>query len=62
MGTNCAPLAADWFPFCYERDFMKPLSRENQADIIEAFNSSSRYLDDLLSIDNIYFNQMVDHI
>ena len=34
MGTNCAPLVADLFLFCYERDFT--LSRENQADIIEA--------------------------
>ena len=50
------------FFFCYERDFMKSLSRENQADIIEAFNSTSRYLDDLLDIDNIYFDQMVDRI
>ena len=32
--------------FCYERDFMKSLSRENQADIIEAFISTFRYLDD----------------
>ena len=39
MGTNCAPLVADLFLFCYERDFMKSLSRENQGDIIEAFNS-----------------------
>ena len=53
---------ADLFLFCYERDFMKSLSRENQVDIIEAFNSSSRYLDDLLNIDNIYFDQMVDRI
>ena len=60
MGTNCAPFAADLFLFCYERDFMKSLSRENQADIIEAFNS--RYLDDLLNIDNIHFDQMVDCI
>ena len=50
------------FPFCYERDFMKSLSRKNQADIIGAFNSTSRYLDDLLNIDNIYFDQMVDRI
>ena len=62
MGTNCAPLVADLFRFCYERDFMKSLSRENQADIIEAFNSTSRYLDDLLNIENIYFDQMVDRI
>ena len=41
---------------------MKFLSRENQADIIEAFNSTSRYLDALLNIDNIYFDQMVDRI
>ena len=41
---------------------MKSLSRENQADIIEAFNSISRYLDDLLNIENIYFDQMVDRI
>ena len=41
---------------------IKSLSRENQADIIEAFNSTSRYLDDLLNIDNIYFDQMVDWI
>ena len=41
---------------------MKSLLRENQADIIEAFNSTSRYLDDLLNIDNIYFDKMVDCI
>ena len=57
MKTNCAPLVADLFLFfCYERDFMKSLSRENQADFIEAFNSTSRYLDDLLIIDNIYYD------
>ena len=55
MGTNCAPLVADLFLFCYERDFMKDLSSDNQADVIEAFNSTSRYLDDLLNIDNPYF-------
>ena len=46
MGTNCAPLVADLFLFCYERDFMKSLSSENQADIIEAFNSTLRYHDE----------------
>ena len=52
MGTNCAPLVADLFLFCYEGDFMLSLSDNNQADIIDAFNSTSRYLDDLLNIDN----------
>ena len=62
MGTNCAPLVADLFLFCYERDFMLSLLDNNQADIIEAFNSTSRYLDDLLNIDNPYFEQMVGQI
>ena len=57
MGTNCA-LVADLFLFYYERDFMISLSQEKQADIIEAFNSTSRYFDDLSNIDNIYFDQM----
>ena len=62
MGTNCAPLVADLFLFCYERDFMLSLSDNNQTDIIEALNSTSRYLDDLLKIDNPYFEQMVGQI
>ena len=62
MGTNCAPLVADLFLFCYERDFMTSLSDVKQAEIIEAFKSTSRYLDDLLNIDNPYFEGMVNRI
>ena len=62
MGTNCAPLVADLFLFCYERDFILALSDNNQTDIIEAFNSTSRCLDDLLNIDNPYFEQMIGQI
>ena len=65
MGTDCAPLVADLFLFCYERDFMKSLSPDNQINIIEAFISTSRYLDDLLNIlniDNIYVEQVVNRI
>ena len=54
MGTNFAPLVADIFRFCYGRDFMMPLSENKQADIIDAFNTTSRYLDDILNIGNIY--------
>ena len=60
MGTNCAPLEADLFLFSYERDFMKNLSSDNQADVIKAFNLTSRYLDDLLNLDNPYFEGMVN--
>ena len=55
MGTNCALLLVDLFYFCYERDFMTFLSDVKQAEIIEAFKSTSRYLDVLLNIDNPYF-------
>ena len=42
IGTNCAPLLADLFIFCYERDFMTSFSDVTQAEIIEAFKSTSR--------------------
>ena len=41
---------------------MLSLSDNNQTDVIEAFNSTSRYLDDLLNIDNPYFELMVGQI
>ena len=62
MGTNCSPLVADLFLFCYERDSTTSLSRDNQADIIDAFNSTCRYLDNLLNIDNPYFEGRVNQI
>ena len=42
--------------------FESKLSSDNQADVIKAFNSKSRYLDDLLNIDNPYFEGMVNQI
>ena len=61
MGTNCAPLVADLFLFCYVRDFTMSLSDDKQADIIDTFNTTSRYLDDILNI-NVYFDNMVSQI
>ena len=62
LGTNCAPLVADLFLFCYEKDFMISFSADKDVEIIEAFNSTSRYLDDVLSINNTYFDGMVNQI
>ena len=62
MGTNSLPLVADLFLFCYERDSMMSFSADMDAEIIEAFNSTSRYLDCLLNIDNTYFDGMVKQI
>ena len=62
MGTSCAPLVAGLFLLCYERDLKSLSDDTDQADIIEAFNSTSRYLCDLLNIDNPYFEGMVNQI
>ena len=45
--------------FCF---VILSLSDNYQTVIIEAFNCTSRYLDDLLNIDNPYFEQMVGQI
>ena len=62
MGTYCAPLVADLFLFCYEREFMMALSDDKQADVIDASNTTSRYLDDILNINNVYFDNMASLI
>ena len=62
MGTNCALLVADLFLFCYDRDFKMSLSDDKQADINDAFNTTSRYLDDISTINNVYFDNMVNQI
>ena len=62
MGTNCTALVADIFLFCYERDLMMSFSDDKQADIIDAFNTTTRYLDDVLNIDNVYFDTMASQI
>ena len=57
MGTNCAPLVADLFLFCYKKDFMMSLSDDKPA-----FETTSKYLDDILNINNVYFDKMVSQI
>ena len=41
---------------------MMSLSDDKQADVIDAFNTTSRYLDDMLNINNVYFDNMVSQI
>ena len=35
---------------------MMSLSNDKQADIIDAFNTASKYLYDILNINNVYFD------
>ena len=62
MDTNGAPLVANLFLFCYEKDFMMSISDDKQAYIIDDFNTTSRYLDDILNVNNVYFDKMVSQI
>ena len=41
---------------------MMSLSDDKQVDVIDAFNTTSRYLDDILNINNVYFDNMVCQI
>ena len=58
MAAGCAPLVAGLF-FCGGRFFVLSLSGSSWADIVGAFGSTSGCLDDLLNIDNPFFEQMV---
>ena len=63
MDANCATLVADLFSYCYDRDVVDSLSYDNQADVIEAFISTSRYLDYLSNmIDSPYFEGIFNQI
>ena len=55
-------LVADLFLFCLERDFPTSLSDDKQADAIDAFNTTSRYLHNILNINNVYYDTMVSQI
>ena len=41
MGTNCAPLIADLFLYCYKRDFMSNLQKSKRFDIIDKIIDTS---------------------
>ena len=56
------PLVADLLLLRYETDFMLSLSEDNQSEVIEAFNITSRYLGELSNIDNNFFDSMINRI
>ena len=62
MGTNCATLLADLFLYCYERDFMSNLQKSKRFDLIDKLNDTSRYLDDIFTIDKPEFSEHIPDI
>jgi hypothetical protein len=62
MGTNCAPLLADLFLYSYEAEFIQKHLHEKNRPLAVAFNSTFRYIDDVLSIINDQFDSYVESI
>ena len=61
--TNCTPLIADLFLYCCKRDFMSELHKSKRHDLIYMmFNDTSRYLDDIFTIDNPEFEKYIPDI
>ena len=62
LALLCSPGCRFILVLLYERDFIMSLSVDKQTDIIDTFNTTFRYLDDNLNIDNIHFDNMVSQI
>ena len=62
MGTNCIPLLVDLFLYYYEADFMQELLRKKDKKLAISFNSTFRYIDDVLSLNNSKFGDYVERI
>ena len=62
MVTNCAPLIADLFFYCYERDFLPDLQKSKRHDLIDMSYDTSRYLDDIFTIDNPEYEKYIPDI
>ena len=62
MGTNCAPLLADLFLYSYEADFKQGLLKKIKRKLARSFNLTFRYIDDVLSLNNYRFGDVVGRI
>ena len=61
MGTNCASLLVDLFLYSYKVEFLRSMKKSNKK-LAKAFNLRSRYIDDLISINNPRFKQFLKDI
>ena len=55
MGTNCAPFLADIFLYSYEAEFIQSFLSTGRKQLASRFNFTYRYIDDVLSINNLEF-------
>ena len=57
MGTNCAPLLAD-FLYSYETEFLDKLISKGKRNLARQFNLTYRYIDDLIFFWDQYLSQI----
>ena len=62
MGTNCAQLLADLFPYSYENEFLDKLVKEGKRKLARKFKLSYRYTDDLISFNDKRFKEFISDI
>jgi hypothetical protein len=62
MGTNCAPLLVDLFLYSYEAEFIQMLLHEKKKSLAVALNSTFRYIEDILYINNNQFHSYVKEV
>ena len=62
METNCAPLLDDLFLHSYEADFIADLIRKKELHLARSFNFSFRCIDDVLSVNNPNFGDLIRRI
>ena len=62
VAAGSVPVFAGLFLFCYERDFVVSLSDDRRADIVDAYNAASGYLDECLNIGGVCFDNMVGQV
>ena len=59
MGTNAGVNIVDFYLTKYELDFMVQLKSLQKWDLLTKFSNTMRYLDDIFSIDNVTFSQLL---
>ena len=62
MGTNCATLHDDLFLFSYEVDLIADLIRKKELRLGSSFNLRIRYIDDVLTLNNPSFGDLIHRI
>ena len=55
-------LQPTFFLYCYERHFMSNLQKSKRFNLIDKFNDTSRYLDEIFTIDNPEFAEHIPDI